>query len=75
MEVGGYIRRKHAPIIKSIITSVQKRSKRTYLKWVKGHNEYLHNKGADQLAKQGAEKEGHDEICTDIEEQYLMTGA
>ena len=75
MEDEGYIRRKHAQIIASIIANVRKRSKRTFLRWIKGHSGHQGNEGADRLARLGAEKEESDELNFEIEPELQVTGA
>ncbi|KAK1216048.1 hypothetical protein PQX77_021325 [Marasmius sp. AFHP31] len=58
----GYIETNHASIIKDLLVGLRRRTARTLIKWVKGHQGYGPNEKADKLAGEGAMKPMPDAI-------------
>ena len=74
-ENDGWITIKNAPLFKKAIHLLRKRTAKTSLQWVKGHNRTIGNEESDQLAKHGANKPTEDHLNLDIPIDFDLQGA
>jgi ribonuclease HI len=74
-ENDGWINIKNAPLFKKACHLLRRRSAKTTLQWVKGHNWTLGNEESDRLAKEGATKQNPDRLDLEIPAEFDIQGA
>lgn len=74
-EDNGWIGIKNADLFKRAAYLLKRRTAPTLLEWVKGHQGVLGNEESDRLAKEGANKDTHDELPLNIPKEFDLQGA
>lgn len=70
----GFLQLENAALLRATVATLQRRSAKTTLQWVKGHAGIAGNENADRLADAGASKDAPDELDTTIPPDFNLTG-